>query len=103
MEWIGWILFVALLMLYLSYGKYAANRKNFLAEYVQFLMFHPEVYRDHRAKFLAFLKDQTERHPTRLAMISYNALEKMAGALRGDLLLANVAVRNDPSKASELA
>lgn len=101
MEWLGWILFVILLILYLSYGKYSAKGRTLMLEYVEFLFFQPDVYRDHRAKFIAFLKEQTERDRTRLAVISYEALDKMAQALPGGIFLANVVIRSDPSKASE--
>lgn len=100
-HWLGWILFGILAVVYISFQRYSANMRNSMAEYVQFLFFHPEVYRNHRKKFIAFLKDQTETDLTRLAMVSYEALDQIAQTVRGEISQANVLVRLDPSKVEE--
>ena len=93
----AWAL-VAVLLAFSIFQFSAARRAywklNALNEYVQFLIFQPQVYEDHRKKFLAFVSQNTSSSISDQAMASYQAIDDMAAKLENtDALLSNVKSR----------
>ncbi len=85
-----WIL-VAVLLLFaiqqFSASRSAYRKLNALNEYVQFLIFHPEVYEDHKKKFLAFASENSGASVINQAMTSYRAIEDIATKLYKDIVM----------------
>jgi hypothetical protein len=71
-----------------------------LSEYVQHLLMHPEAYEDHRRKFVAYLGGTKSKTSDARSIDAAKALARIADNMRGQLLLANVASRNDEVAAS---
>ncbi|MGH8542868.1 MAG: hypothetical protein ACREX3_04365 [Gammaproteobacteria bacterium] len=71
-------------------------------EYVQFLLFRPEVYEDHTRKFIAFVSDKSKSTVSDQARAAYRAIEDIATTLEGEILIANVASRASSSVQQEL-
>ena len=91
-----WILVAVLLIVAIqqfSASRSAYRKLNTLNEYVQFLLFHPEVYEDHRKKFLAFVSENSGRSMQDQAMASYRTIEDVAAKLEEAIVLANVKSR----------
>ncbi len=44
MEWIFYVVVAAIILSQLAYARYASKKLNTLNEYVQFLLFHRDVY-----------------------------------------------------------
>jgi len=96
MERMLWVLVTLLVVV--AFWQFSASRSayrklNTLNEYVQFLLFQPQVYEDHRQKLLTFASQNSSRSVTDQAMASYQAIENMALQLEGKILLANVKMR----------
>lgn len=97
-----WILVVvlAIIAIFEFLASRGAYRKlNALNEYTQFLLFHPEVYKDHKTKFLPILVNNSDLKVNEQAMASYNFIENMAVTLCEHIFLANVVTR---AKVAEL-
>jgi len=91
-----WILVVILAVVatwQFSASRATYRKLNTLNEYVQFLLFHPQVYEDHRAKFLSFVSETSTMNVSDQAMASYRAIEDMAVELEDKILLSNVKSR----------
>lgn len=91
-----WILVVILAIAAIwqfSASRAAYRKLNTLNEYVQFLLFHPQVYEDHRAKFLSFVSENSNMSVSDQAMASYRAIEDIAVKLEDKILLSNVKSR----------
>jgi hypothetical protein len=76
-----WILIAVLFIVAIqqfSASRSAYRKLNTLNEYVQFLLFHPEVYDDHRKKFLTFVSENSGRSIPGQAMASYRAIDDVA-------------------------
>lgn len=96
MELIVWLLVgaFALIAFFQFFAATSAYKKlNTLNEYVQFLLFHPEVYNNHREKFLRFVADKSTASSSDQTMASYQMIEDIAIQLQASILLANVASR----------
>ena len=96
MEYLSWLLvgIFALVAFWQFSASRAAYRKlNTLNEYIQFLLFQPKVYNDHREKFLKFVAEKSTASVSDQAMASYEAIENMAIQLEDKILVANVASR----------
>lgn len=96
MELISWLLsgiFGLVAFWQFSAARSAYRKLNTLNEYVQFLLFQPKVYNDHREKFLGFVAEKSMTSVSDQAMASYQAIEKMAIQLEDKMLMANVASR----------
>lgn len=96
MERMLWVLITLLAVV--AFWQFSASRSayrklNTLNEYVQFLLFQPLVYEDHRQKLLTFVSQNSSRSVTDQAMASYQAIENIALQLEGEILLANVKCR----------
>ncbi len=96
MAWIITAILLLLLIWQILLARRFAKKLNVLNEYTQFLLFHPKVYADHRAKFGNFLKSIVDKDPTNRAMISYQVIERMALQLGDTILLPNVVKRANP-------
>lgn len=107
MSWINILLMlivaalVATVFLQLFAYRHLARKLNSLNEYIQFVLFLPEVYENHRNKFLDFLNDSGIADPMKLTHASWEAIEKMAAILEGDVLVHNFVARSDPAKLEE--
>lgn len=71
----------------------AYRKLSTLNEYVQFLLFNPQIYEDHREKFLVFVSENSGMSISNQAMASYRAIVDMAAKLEDKILLANVKSR----------
>src|SRR5262245_30761046 len=95
---IGWII-VGILLLFVLWQAFVIKTQyrklNSLNEYTQFLLFNPEVYRDHRSKFFDFLRSVENQNSTSKAMMSYQVIEDIATKLNQSILLANTVKRED--------
>lgn len=96
MEHMLWVLVTLLAVV--AFWQFSASRSayrklNTLNEYVQFLLFQPEVYEDNRQKFLTFVSQNSSRSIADQAMASYQAIESVALQLEDKILLANVKMR----------
>lgn len=93
MIWIlGAVLAIIAILQFLA-SRAAYRKLNTLNEYVQFLLFHPQVYEDHRAKFLSFVSKNSNMSISDQTMASYRAIEDMAVKLEDKILLSNVISR----------
>ena len=96
MEHMSWLLagvFVLVALWQFSAARSAYRKLNTLNEYVQFLLFQPEVYNDHREKFLGLVAEKSTASVSDQAMASFEAIENMAIQLEDKILLANVSSR----------
>ncbi len=98
MAWILAAVFAVLAAFELYTARSACRKLNTLNEYVQFLLFQPKVYNDHRDKFLSFLSQMDKTDVGAQAMASYQAVENMALALEDKILLANVLSRSEGAR-----
>jgi hypothetical protein len=99
MQYLPWILagiFAIVAFLQFTAAKSAYQKLNVLNEYIQFLLFQPKVYNDHRDKFLGFVAQRASASVSDQAMASYQAVENMAAQLYDHVLLANVKMRSQP-------
>lgn len=97
MEYIPWVLaaiFAVFALFELSAAKSSYRKLNDLNEYVQYLLFHPQVYGDHREKFLSYVAQLGEADVTQRAMASSRAVEYMAIGLADKILLPNILSRS---------
>jgi hypothetical protein len=65
-----------------------------LSEYAQHLLLHPESFQDQRAKFLAYLASTKAKTSNGRSVDAAAAMARIAGTMRGQLMLSNVAARN---------
>ena len=79
----------------LNAARAAYKKLNVLNEYTQFLLFHPEVYANHREKFIAFVSETRGAGVSQQAMATYQSVENMAGEVHEATLLANVMSRRE--------
>jgi len=96
MEHLPW--FIAGAFGLVAFWQFSATRSayrklNTLNEYVQFLLFQPNVYNDHSEKFLGFVAEKSNASVSNQAMASYQVIENMAIQLGDHILVANVASR----------
>lgn len=96
MAWTIALILLLLLIWQMSATKRLARKLNSLNEYTQFLLFHPNVYADHRSKFGNFLKSINGKDAANQAMLSYQVIEEMAVQGDGTFLLANAIKRATP-------
>lgn len=97
MQYLSWIfvgIFAIIAFQQFSAAKSAYQKLNILNEYLQFLLFQPKVYSDHREKFLGFVAEKASASVSDQAMASYQAIENMAAQIYGSVLIANVQSRN---------
>ena len=97
MEIMSWLIagFFALVALWqISAARSAYRKLNTLNEYIQFILFQPKVYNDHREKFLGFVAESCTASPPDQAMASYQAIEDMAINLEDKIFVANVVSRS---------
>lgn len=76
--------------------KMALNDLNSLNEYTQFLLFHPQVYADHRLKFRTYLESIKDVDTASNAIFSYKVIEGMAKQGESKIILANTIMRGKP-------
>lgn len=103
MQYLPWIVagvLAIVALLQFTAAKSACLKLNTLNEYVQFLLFQPEVYNDHRDKFLGFVAQQSSAAVADQAMASYQAIENMAAQLFDDALLANIKMRSQSQEST---
>ncbi len=87
---------LAVVVLFEIFALKSAYRKlNSLNEYVQFLLFQPEIYKDHREKFLSLVSQNSKADFSNQAMASYQAIENMALGLKDKILLSNMKNRSE--------
>jgi hypothetical protein len=96
--WILVALAVLACLFELKAYKLALKKQNLLNEYTQFLLFNPEVYKDHRFKFRAFLESIGDKNAVEKAMISFQMIEGMAEQLEKDIVIANAMIREKPKR-----
>ena len=65
-----------------------------LSAYAQFLLMNPDVYKDQREKFVAYLAGTEARTSTQRAIDAHRSIARIADNMRPQLVLANVAARN---------
>lgn len=97
MQYLPWVfagVFAMIAFLQFTAAKSAYRKLNILNEYVQFLLFQPKVYSDHREKFLGFVAEESIASVSDHAMASYQAIENMATQLYDRVLTANVLSRS---------
>jgi hypothetical protein len=93
MSWLLVGVFALVAVWQFSSARSACRKLNTLNEYVQFLLFQPKLYNDHREKFLGFVAEKSMASVSYQAMASYQAIENMAIQLEDKILVSNVASR----------
>jgi hypothetical protein len=71
-----------------------------LSEYLQHLLLNPESYEDQRGKFLAYLASTDSQTSTARSLGAMAALARVAGTMRPQLMLSNIASRNAAAQKS---
>ena len=91
----GWICCAVILALYISSSRHMANRAESLTEYIEFLLMHPDVYNDHRQKYLGLLQTINEQHkdPIKVKFVAANSVSDIAARLYDRAMIANVVLR----------
>jgi hypothetical protein len=92
-----WIIIAVLLLVaanFLALYRYSLRDIIAHSEYAQFLLLNPDVYEDHRKKFLEYLASTPQRTPKEGAIASNRALATIVRNMRGQMILANLASRN---------
>ena len=93
MKWIGWVLFLIMVFVYYKTQVFHAEKMNALHDYLQFLFFHPELYKDNQAKFLKYLDHDVDRKrpDSEIFVQTQRVVESMAGAMQGEIFPLNIA------------
>ena len=101
MEWIGWALFAIMAVIHVSYLRHSAKRANSLNEFIQFLLYHPKIYTDQRARLLSLLEEQSRspKDATTMATTISQTVDAVAEKMEQEIYMANAVVRSDPNKA----
>ena len=99
---VGWVLFVLLGLVYVSFSRHMARRVEGLSEYIEFLLQNRNVYEDHRGKYISMLQEVLARSPQMtlrdLAMHSKRAVDDMASKLHQRATVANALGRGTVEK-----
>jgi hypothetical protein len=94
MAWVIAAVLFAIAAFELMAARRAYKKLNSLSEYIQFLIFQPKVYEDHRKKFLDFVSKNQNLSISDQASAAYRSIDEMAAKMEEtNAILANVKSR----------
>jgi hypothetical protein len=104
MEWIGWGLFVLLLLLYFASMNFAHRKRLHLRNYIIYLLVDDSVREDHKAKFEQWIRQSSASNAMELSSRAHSVIENMADSLasEGSSTLAAHAMLWNSAAAAEL-
>src|SRR2546430_17672709 len=104
MQWIGWVLFILLLIwFFASYTTSHRIRLN-LRNYIVYLLLQDPIREYHKAKFEQWIQQSHAKDAMELSSAAHNVIEIMAGSLatKGGSTLAAHAMLWNSDAAAEL-
>jgi len=81
MTWIGWILFLLMVIWYVASQNFCQRKRNHLRCYTVSLLLNDLVRNDHKAKFEQWIAQSNARNAMQLSIAAFNVIDNMAEKL----------------------